>query len=270
MKTLTTAFAVLSLSLSVSALTACGAAPSENVANDSQDLDVCKDVILPIVAPGVKPAADCPAGEACAPGGFDEVTPSVYRGGHPKDDGMMDYLKEKGVASIVTLEMPATTLQGKIESFCQHDGIPDESRRAAARDIAFHALGIDPTKDVVDLEQQGGGLGNGTDAVDRQIEAALDEMKRATPDAPVYVHCTLGVDRTGLVVALHRIRNQGWSARDAAQEWIDHLYGSPSWTPGRTRCQEFRTLDETFNRWVERVSPDDGFRIDPSSPSCGL
>ncbi|HSO34230.1 MAG TPA: protein-tyrosine phosphatase family protein [Labilithrix sp.] len=292
MKTSSKTFALLAtLSLAACSLAACSAeVPDEEVGTSDQNLDICKDIVLPIIAPGVHPAADCPAGSACAPSQFEAVTPkgggkvSVYRGGHPKNDGMMDYLANAGVTSIVTLEMPATTLQGKVESLCQHDSIPDEAGRAKARGMSFFPLGFDPTKEVVDLERTGKGTARGcTDAasladdgaachavMDEQVAAALDKMKEATPTSPVYLHCTLGVDRTGLLIALHRVRNEGWSARDAATEWSNHLYGSASWTPGRSRCQEFRTLDITFNRWVKKVSPRDTFRLDPDAPHCGL
>jgi protein tyrosine/serine phosphatase len=35
---------------------------------------------------------------------------------------------------------------------------------------------------------------------------------------PLFVHCAKGMDRTGVVIALHRVFNQGWSARDAEDE----------------------------------------------------
>jgi protein tyrosine/serine phosphatase len=40
---------------------------------------------------------------------------------------------------------------------------------------------------------------------------------------PVFVHCLHGSDRTGLAVAAYRIMEQGWSARDAAEEL--HRFG---------------------------------------------
>jgi protein tyrosine/serine phosphatase len=35
---------------------------------------------------------------------------------------------------------------------------------------------------------------------------------------PIYVHCALGRDRTGLLVALYRVRQLGWSPAAAYQE----------------------------------------------------
>jgi len=41
---------------------------------------------------------------------------------------------------------------------------------------------------------------------------------------PVYVHCTKGMDRTGLIIALHRVINQGWKPQDAYNEMMAKGY----------------------------------------------
>jgi uncharacterized protein (TIGR01244 family) len=41
---------------------------------------------------------------------------------------------------------------------------------------------------------------------------------------PVYVHCMLGRDRTGLSIAMYRIIRQGWSREDAIRELYAHGY----------------------------------------------
>jgi protein tyrosine/serine phosphatase len=38
---------------------------------------------------------------------------------------------------------------------------------------------------------------------------------------PIYVHCALGRDRTGIVAAIYRIEKQGWSFDEAEQEMRD-------------------------------------------------
>lgn len=38
------------------------------------------------------------------------------------------------------------------------------------------------------------------------------------------VHCTHGQDRTGLVVGMHRVLHDGWSARDAYGEMLAHNF----------------------------------------------
>ena len=49
---------------------------------------------------------------------------------------------------------------------------------------------------------------------DENIEAALQAL-RLRPRGTIYVHCSLGRDRTGLLVALYRFRYLGWSASAA-------------------------------------------------------
>ena len=48
----------------------------------------------------------------------------------------------------------------------------------------------------------------------------LDRVLRAlkAADRPIYVHCEHGKDRTGLVIALYRVRYDGWTPERAAAE----------------------------------------------------
>ena len=54
------------------------------------------------------------------------------------------------------------------------------------------------------------------------IHDALELMKAATPEHPVYIHCEHGADRTGLLAALYRVKVQGWAPEDAKTEWEAH------------------------------------------------
>lgn len=38
---------------------------------------------------------------------------------------------------------------------------------------------------------------------------------------PIFIHCKKGMDRTGAIVAMHRVFNEGWTAKDAHEEMID-------------------------------------------------
>jgi protein tyrosine/serine phosphatase len=55
-------------------------------------------------------------------------------------------------------------------------------------------------------------------------------LMRQNPDKKVFVHCRLGDDRTGMMVAAYRIAEQGWAAEEAMKEmqkfgfvWWHHL-----------------------------------------------
>jgi protein tyrosine/serine phosphatase len=52
------------------------------------------------------------------------------------------------------------------------------------------------------------------------IDQALEIMNQSPQ--PVYIHCEHGVDRTGLVVALYRVKYQNWCAERAHKEWADN------------------------------------------------
>lgn len=63
---------------------------------------------------------------------------------------------------------------------------------------------------------------------DEQVARVL-EIINAPENWPVLIHCKRGSDRTGTVVAVYRIVNDGWSAREAVAEaerlgmsWIEY------------------------------------------------
>jgi Tyrosine phosphatase family len=65
------------------------------------------------------------------------------------------------------------------------------------------------------------------------IDAAIDGC-----DGVVLVHCTGGVDRTGIAVARYRVRRDHWTKGAALEEWI--AYGS----------HNYRGLVDAWNGWT--------------------
>jgi len=53
---------------------------------------------------------------------------------------------------------------------------------------------------------------------DKQIVRALLAIESALQDGPVLIHCQHGADRTGVVSAMYRILNQGWTVEQASRE----------------------------------------------------
>ncbi len=77
---------------------------------------------------------------------------------------------------------------------------------------------------------------------DRHVVRVL-AMLRKTEEGPFLIHCMHGADRTGLMTAMFRIIEQGWSRVDAIAEMVRGGYGyHPLW---RNIC-----------RYVERVDLD--------------
>jgi len=57
------------------------------------------------------------------------------------------------------------------------------------------------------------------------VVAALQNLRRASRDAPVLLHCQHGADRTGMITALYRILYQGWSKVAAQDEMQNGKFG---------------------------------------------
>ncbi|MBC3918817.1 dual specificity protein phosphatase family protein [Undibacterium sp. CY18W] len=66
---------------------------------------------------------------------------------------------------------------------------------------------------------------NTWDINDKNVIAALRALQAAEKDGPVLLHCMHGADRTGLVTAMYRILNQGWTRDQALEELTKGGYG---------------------------------------------
>jgi protein tyrosine/serine phosphatase len=61
----------------------------------------------------------------------------------------------------------------------------------------------------------------------RQVTRFLATLQRA-PAEPVFVHCQHGSDRTGCMIGIWRIRQQGWTFAEACKE-MRHYGFNPHW-----------------------------------------
>ena len=50
------------------------------------------------------------------------------------------------------------------------------------------------------------------------IIARFLKIIEENPDKKIFVHCRVGVDRTGVAVASYRIAKEGWSPEEAMKE----------------------------------------------------
>lgn len=115
-----------------------------------------------------------------------EVCDGIYRGGQPDVDGF-SYLKELGITQVVKLNM-------------DYEG----------NDDAALGMGMELFKNPIWLGQQ---VFTGPD-----VDSLRDVV--AFIKAPSFIHCTHGIDRTGLIVAIYRL-TQGWKKEDAQKEMLD-------------------------------------------------
>lgn len=114
-----------------------------------------------------------------------EVAPGILRGGQPDAEGI-EWLRARGVRTVINLRHFHGDSEGELvrEAGMRYERIPLESTD-------------EPDADAV-----------------RRFFSIVND-----PDArPVYVHCLHGVDRTGTMIALYRIREQGWNNTDALVE----------------------------------------------------
>jgi hypothetical protein len=120
-----------------------------------------------------------------------EVAPGIYRGKAPRSSEDFDQLQNMGIRTVLDLRL---VLKGQMA---------EESQELWSRGIRYLqvSIGYRPGKD---------------DCAERAYESLLDENNR-----PIFVHCFLDADRTSLVIALYRVRQQGWSLDSAYAEMLE-------------------------------------------------
>ncbi len=128
---------------------------------------------------------------------FHVTAPGIYRGAAPTPAGLQR-LKAMGVQTIIDLRIAPKTVR--------KEGI-------LARSMGFRwinlPMGSDPP-------------------TPRQVSTFLATLKQA-PAQPVYVHCQHGADRTGCMIGIWRVTQQGWTYPQAYAEM--RRYGfNPRWT----------------------------------------
>src|SRR3954465_8664413 len=114
-----------------------------------------------------------------------EVAPGLYRGGQPDADGIA-WLKSKGIKTVLNLR--------------HHHG-DTEKRAVEAAGMRYERIAL-ASNDMPRAEQ-----------VARFLEIVRDPSLR-----PLYVHCQHGVDRTGAMMSVYRMEEEGWSNLEAFAE----------------------------------------------------
>lgn len=118
---------------------------------------------------------------------FKQVSERLYRGAQPRDGGL-SRLRELGIDTVINLR-----------------GASKQTRREEAE---AQALG---------LNYFNIGLPNWGRPQDTRIRRIL-EILAAPQNGRVFVHCRTGVDRTGMIVAMYRMTQEGWNSSEALAE----------------------------------------------------
>lgn len=118
---------------------------------------------------------------------FSKVNERLYRGGQPKTGGVKK-LAEIGIKTIINLR--GTDEQTRAEE--------EEAKAAGVSYFNIPMPGLSrPTHE--------------------QISRVM-EIVSSKDSGPVFIHCKRGSDRTGTVVAVYRISQDGWTANRALTE----------------------------------------------------
>jgi tyrosine-protein phosphatase SIW14 len=114
---------------------------------------------------------------------FGEVTPTLYRGGRPTEEGLAR-LAKMGVSIVISTEGSFKDLHKPVERLGMHY-VSMGWECSFPRDHTF---------------------------------AKFLQLLRDNPGKKVFVYCHYGDDRTGMMIAAYRIAEQGWSAEEAKEE----------------------------------------------------
>ncbi|MEO8241026.1 MAG: tyrosine-protein phosphatase [bacterium] len=126
------------------------------------------------------------------------VTDHLYRSAQPDADGFAN-LEAAGIRTVVSLRQTVNDVPLGKSTAISFARIPMKSRYVA---------------------ENGG----------RRVVDALRAVHAGLLHGPTLVHCHHGADRTGLIVALYRILNQGWTREAALAELTGGGYGfHPIW-----------------------------------------
>jgi tyrosine-protein phosphatase SIW14 len=139
---------------------------------------------------------------------FGEATPTLYRGGQPSKEGFRT-LAKMGVNIVVDLR-----------------GSRDSERRIVTN------LGMQ----YVPMPWQ---CSFPKDKTFAQFLTLLQQ----NPDKKVFVHCRVGDDRTGMMIASYRMAREGWSAEKAEKEMEKFGF---SFTHRRLICPGLSSYEEKF------------------------
>jgi protein tyrosine/serine phosphatase len=158
---------------------------------------------------------------------FRPVSPGVFRGGNPlpslEDKRGLDVLKEVGISLVIDLQ--GVDVDDSASGWLASQMEPGETPEAIAEEKHY-------------LESQGIRFLNlpfsSHQTVTKQAAATIDQvvklLGKANAKAKVFVHCQHGKDRTGLVIALHRLENRGYTVKEAYDEWVAAGHDILSWT----------------------------------------
>ncbi len=161
---------------------------------------------------------------------FQEVIPGILRGGLPTPEDIRVLKDIWGVVRIISLDLEAGE---KIDPICEK------------LNIEHLILPIEHDEKY-----------SNENRIRDNVKFLSDNIVHLLTDRqPVYIHCIHGKDRTGLAIALYRIKKQGWPAEKALNEAKQMGFGY-GLSPEHLKL---------FTSTILQTKPNDSNRIDMSS-----
>lgn len=118
---------------------------------------------------------------------FQKVNENLFRGAEPKKEGIAE-LKALGIKTVIDIG------NGTEDSVKERGWVESQGMKY----VNIH-------------------LQNWLKSKPEDIEAILKEVEAAS-NQPVFLHCKRGSDRTGTVIAIYRMKNEGWLPKQAMDE----------------------------------------------------
>jgi uncharacterized protein (TIGR01244 family) len=151
---------------------------------------------------------------------FHRVNENLYRSAQPRiSDGFLK-IKNMGIKTVINL---------------RRDDENENKEETAVKAAGLRYFNVP--------------LGRMGSPKDEQIEKILSIIN-APENQPVLVHCKFGKDRTGTVIAIYRITQDGWTGEQAVDE--ARRYGMRFWKLGMKRY--IRNYAKRFNEQRKRSS----------------
>lgn len=122
---------------------------------------------------------------------FHRINERLFRGGQPSRKGL-ESLRSGGIKTVINLREETPSIEAE-ELICRTIGIDFIS-------IPLRPFAVPDTDHLLAFL-------NVTETIDKQ---------------PCFVHCLHGMDRTGLMVALYRLRVEDWTYDEAYREMLSH------------------------------------------------
>ncbi len=143
----------------------------------------------------------------------------IYRGARPLSKYELTQLSQLGIKSILNLQ--GGDLRNKSRKYIAKyepgelpEKIEEEKINSQNLGLTFLNTPLNSIKPV-------------TREDDQRIDLALEFMNDKA-NQPVYVHCEHGVDRTGLLIALYKVKYLNIDPKIAHQEWVKLGHNSKS------------------------------------------